>query len=228
MQFSSRLMRVTCRLALLALVGLLAACDSNTEPTATAVPLVPVATDTPSQRSQVIGPALQNGGTALTFKTALTKAQPEAVKWQANAVLEVGSLVSTDKTASGSWNFTFATPDGQQRVLIGVSGVDTQTQKLGGTVNDLVIKQMVDHAALVDQMLDSPAILDKVKALNYTIDDQDQIKIVYYVSGEDVGLSAYPNPVIQVRMLKGDNAIQLTLDGISGAVINKSDQNGGG
>ena len=139
-------------------------------------------------------------------------------------MLEVGSLVATDKTASGAWNFTFATPDGQQRALIGVSGVDTQTQKLSGAVNNLVVKQSTDHAALVDQALDSPAILDKVKALNFTTEDQDQIKIVYYVSGEDVGISSYPNPVVQVRMLKGDNSVQLTLDAISGAVINRSDQ----
>ena len=110
-----------------------------------------------------------------------------------------------------------------RRALIGVSGVDTQTQKLSGAVNNLVVKQLTDHAALVDQALDSPAILDKVKALNYNPADQDQVKIVYYISGEDVGISSYPNPVVQVRMLKGDNATQLTLDALTGAVINKSD-----
>jgi hypothetical protein len=226
MHFSFRSLRIAGALLLLASLGLgLAACDSTDSATATAVPTAgALPTDTPSQRSQVIGQALQTGGTALTFKTALAKARPEAIKWEADAVLEVAALVATDKSASGAWNFTYASPDGQQRVLIGVSGVDTQTQKLSGAVNNLVVKQLTDHAALLDQALDSPDILDKVKALNYTTDDKDQVKIVYYVSGEDVGISAYPNPVVQVRMLKGDVATQLTLDALTGAVISKSDQ----
>jgi hypothetical protein len=60
--------------------------------------------------------------------------------------------------------------------------------------------------------------------LNYQFDSDSQVKVVYYASAENVGVSSYPNPVVQVRILKGENAIQLTLDALTGELISKAEQ----
>ncbi len=225
---------------LLALIGLLAAaCDNNTpaNPTPvaatnatpgainpTTVAADPTALPTQPSRSVAIGPALQTGGTPLTFKTALTKALPEAKAWNADALLELASLVSPTGPGAGAWTLTFITPDGQHRQLISVSSVDTQTQGLNGAVSGPILDQVKAHSPLLEQAIDSPAIIDKVKALNYEMGTDTQVKIVYYASAENVGVSSYQNPVVQVRILKGETAIQLTLDALTGDLVNKVEQ----
>jgi hypothetical protein len=223
MRLFSRLSRAGRGLALLALIGLLvAACDSGNP--ANPASTNPAALPTPVQREVAIGPALQTGGDPLTFKMALTKAFPVAKQWQSAALVELGSLISPTEPGVGAWSITFVTPDGQQREMVSVSSVDTQTQKLGGAVTAPLMEQVKAHNPLFDQALDSPAIIEKVKALNYPIDATSQVKMIYYASAENVGLSSYPNPVVQVRILKADNAIQLTLDALTGELVAKMDQ----
>jgi hypothetical protein len=240
MRILSRLFHSGSWLVLLAVIGLLAvACDNNTpaNPTPvaatnstpgatnpTAVTADATALPTQPSRSVAIGPALQTGGAPLTFKTALTKAMPEAKAWNTDALLELASLVSPTGPGEGAWTLTFITPDGQQRRLISVSSVDTQTQGLNGSVSGHILDEVKAHSPLLEQAIDSPAIIDKVKALNYEIAADTQVKIVYYASAENVGVSAYKNPVVQVRILKGESAIQLTLDALTGDLVNKVEQ----
>jgi hypothetical protein len=227
MRIFSRLGHPGRGLLLLAVIGLLvAACDDGGPSNVTPVTNSnnPTVLPTAEQRAVALGPALQNGGEALTFKTALAKALPVAKQWNPDALIELGSLVSPTAPGAGSWTITFVTPDGQQRELISVSGVDTQTQRLTGTVTAPIMLQVKDHNPLFDQVLDSPAIIEKVKALNYQMDADTQIKVVYYASAENVGVSSYPNPVVQVRLLKGESAIQLTIDALTGDVVAKMEQ----
>jgi hypothetical protein len=206
---------------MLLLLGLLvAACDDTAAPVPTPIPQVP----TPSDRSVSIGPALQTGE-PMTFKAAYAKAVPAALKWNAGALLEVASVQGTPEIpAAGDWNFTYISPDGQQRVLVAVSSVEVQVQNLSGGISARMAEDIAKHAAQMDQVLDSPALIDKVKALNYSIADQDRIKIVYYTSGEDIAISARPNPVVQVRLSKGETGVQLNLDAVDGSLINKNDE----
>jgi hypothetical protein len=218
MRLFSRLSRTGGRLALLALLGLLvAACDNNTPTNPT--PVAPTPT-----RVITLGQAVETGGEPLTFKTALAKALPIAKQWNPEALVESGSLIAPTGPGVGAWTITAITPNGQQRELISVSGVDTQTQMLGGSVSAPIMEQVKAHNPLFDQVLDSPAIIAKVQALNYQFDSDSQVKVLYYASAENVGVSSYPNPVVQVRILKGENAIQLTLDAITGELISKAEQ----
>ena len=201
----------------LALLGLLAAaCDDGAQVVPTPVP--------PTEpRAVAIGPALQTGD-PLTLKVALARALPRAKEWNADALLEVASLQSTPETpAAGDWLFTFTTADGQQRALVAVSSVETQVQKLNGTISPAVAAEVQQHAPLVEQMLDSPAVIEKVTALNYSTAGQDRIKIAYYIAGADISIEGRANPVVQVRLSKGDTAVQLNLDAIDGSLISKSD-----
>ncbi len=221
MRLFSRLSRTGGRLALLALLGLLvAACDSDNPVNPT-----PINNNLPTPtRVVTLGQAVETGGEPLTFKTALAKALPVAKQWNPDALVEVGSLIAPTGPGAGAWTVTFVTPDGQQRDMISVSGVDTQTQKLAGSVSAPIMEQVKAHNPLFDQVLDSPAIIAKVQALNYQFDSDSQVKVVYYASAENVGVSSYPNPVVQVRILKGENAIQLTLDALTGELISKAEQ----
>ena len=213
-------------LLLLVMIGLLvAACDDNSPSNATPVTSSDNPTVLPTQeRSVALGPAIQTGGDALTFKTALAKALPVAKQWNAEALVELGSLVSSTGPGAGAWTITFVTPDGKQRQLISVSGVDTQQQKMTGAATAPIMEQVKAHNPSFDQALDSPAIIDKVKALNYQMDADTQVKVVYYASAENVGVSSYQNPVVQVRLLKGESAIQLTLDALTGDLVAKMEQ----
>ena len=216
MHFSFRSTRVGVTLLLTALLGLvLAACGDTTTP----APILP----TQAPRSVAIGPALQTGE-PLTLKVALAQALPEAKKWNAAALLEVASLQSTaEAPAAGDWLFTFTTPDGQQRALVAVSSVETQVQPLDGAISSEVAAEVQQHAGLIEQMLDSPAVIEKVTAMNYQTADQDRIKIVYYIAGADVSIEDRPNPVVQVRLSKGETSVQLNLDALDGSLISKND-----
>jgi hypothetical protein len=218
MRLFSRLSRTGGRLALLGLLGLLvAACDNNTPTNPTPVGPTPT-------RVITLGQAVETGGEPLTFKAALAKVLPIARQWNPGALVELGSLIAPSGPGAGAWTITVVTPDGQQRELISVSSVDTQTQTLGGSVSAPFMEQVKAHNPLFDQVLDSPAIVAKVQALNYQFDSDSQVKVLYYASAENVGVSSYPNPVVQVRILNGENAIQLTLDAITGDLISKAEQ----
>ena len=216
MHLSFRLTR-TVALMLIALLGLLvAACDDA------APAVVPTAQPTQPPRAIAVGPALQTGD-PLTFKVALAQALPKAKEWNADALLEVASLQGTEEApAAGDWLFTFTTPDGQQRALVAVSSVETQVQKLSGAISEVVAQEVQQHAPLVEQMLDSPAVIEKVLAMNYQTTGQDRIKIAYYIAGADISIEGRANPVVQVRLSKGDTSIQLNLDALDGSLINKS------
>jgi hypothetical protein len=219
MHLSFRAVRAGTGLLLAALLGLLlAACDDGPVVTPTAVP-------TRAPRSVAIGPALQTGE-PLTLKVALARALPEAQKWNAAALLEVASLQSTnaETPAAGDWLFTFTTADGRQRALVAVSSVETQVQTLSSPIDEVVAQEVQQHAPLVDRMLDSPAVIEKVTALNYQTAGQERIKIVYYIAGADISINDHPNPVVQVRLSKGDTAVQLHLDALDGALISKIDE----
>jgi hypothetical protein len=211
-----RTTRAGVALLLIALVGLLAAaCDDNAPVVPTPIP--------PTPRSVAIGPALQTGE-PLTLKVALAQALPKAKEWNADALLEVASLQSTEEApAAGDWLFTFTTPDGQQRALVAVSSVETQVQKLSGTIGKDVADEVQQHAGLVEQMLDSPAVIEKVTALNYQTAGQERIKIAYYTAGADISIDGRANPVVQVRLSKGDTSVQLNLDAVDGSLISKTD-----
>jgi hypothetical protein len=218
MHLSLRSTRAGGALLMLALLGLLlAACDDS------APVVVPTVLPTQPPRAVAIGPALQTGD-PLTLKVALAQALPKAKEWNTDALLEVASLQSTEAApAAGDWLFTFTTPDGQQRALVAVSSVETQVQKLSGAISPAVAEEAQQHAPLVDQMLDSPAVIEKVTALNYQTAGQDRIKIVYYTAGSDVSLEGRANPVVQVRLSKGDTSVQLNLDALDGSLISKND-----
>ena len=194
-------------------------------PTATALP--PIELPTPIAEATIIGPALKPGD-PLTFRAALLKAWPDARTWHPDALLILASLVTTPASpAAGSWNFTFASTNGKERRLILVSSTDLQAQSISGVVEPRILQDISKNADQVDKLLDSPALQAKVEGLGYTFTDKEQIKMVYYVSGENINITNLPHSVVQVRLLKGDNAVQLVMDAVTGDLLQKLDNSGG-